>query len=87
MAMGKPIVATPVGGLLEVLDGNAILVDVLAPRATAEAIARLAADSELRERLGRRSRVLAEGWSMDAHVKRYEHVLEQAWQESKAVVR
>ncbi len=83
MAMGKAIVATPVGGLLEMLDGNAILVDLLAPRATSEAIARLAADTELREQLGRRSAALAQGWTIESHVERYESALEKVWQKSR----
>ncbi|HYI22224.1 MAG TPA: glycosyltransferase family 4 protein [Candidatus Limnocylindrales bacterium] len=84
MAMGLPIVATPVGALLEMLDGNALIVDVMAPRETALAIAQLAADARLRGRLGARSLALSKGWSMEAHVARYEQVLESAYAEAAA---
>jgi glycosyltransferase involved in cell wall biosynthesis len=85
MAMARPIVATPVGGVLEMVDGNAILVDVISPRQTAVAIVELARDAALRRHLGTRSRELATGWSIEATVSRYEQVLEEAWQEASAV--
>ncbi len=78
MAMALPIVATPVGAVLEMLDENAVVVDVMAPHETALAIAGLALDDELRARLGARSRQLSRRWSMDRHVARYEAVLEEA---------
>ncbi len=87
MAMGLPIVATPVGALLEMLDGNALIVDVMAPRETALAIVQLAADSRLRRRLGARSLALSKRWSMDAHVARYEEVLASAYAEATSASR
>lgn len=58
MAMGKPIVASEVGQLKEILEHekNAILVPPDDPEKLATAIVRLASDSELREVLGRKAR-------------------------------
>jgi glycosyltransferase involved in cell wall biosynthesis len=58
MAMGKPIVASKVGQLQEILkDGeNAILVPPDNTEKLANAILRLASDSDLRETLGRKAR-------------------------------
>lgn len=51
MAAGRAIVATAVGGLPELLDGTGVLVEPNA-RAVADAVLRLAADPDERERLG-----------------------------------
>jgi glycosyltransferase involved in cell wall biosynthesis len=58
MAAGKPIVATRVGGLAEVVQHgvNGLLVDERSPRAIADAIAMLLADPELRASYGARAR-------------------------------
>ena len=85
MAMGLPIIATPVGAVPEMLDGNALLVNVLSHEETTSAMTELARDPRLRRRMGARSRVLAEGWSMATHVERYEDVLEAAWAEATGV--
>ena len=87
MAMGLPIVATPVGALLEMLDGNVLIVDVMAPRETALAIVELGTDTQLRKRLGARSLALSKRWSMDAHVARYEEVLADAHAEAASLGR
>lgn len=84
MAMGLPIIATPVGAVPEMLDGNAILVNVLAHAETSSAMRELARDGRLRRRMGARSRVLAKRWSMSSHVERYENVLASAWAEATA---
>lgn len=58
MAAGIPIVATRVGGIPEVItDGmNGLLVESGSPEALAKAIARVAADPDLRKTLGRQGR-------------------------------
>ena len=56
MAFGLPVVATPVGGIPDVVDGNSgLLVEPGDPRALADAIARLA-DGELRMQIGSTAR-------------------------------
>jgi glycosyltransferase involved in cell wall biosynthesis len=56
MAMGKPIVATAVSDLPEILDGCGLVVDPESPRRLREAIVRLLDDPTLRDSLGRRAR-------------------------------
>ena len=83
MAMALPIVTTPVGAILEVLDGNAIVVDVMAPRETTEALLALFHDPALRLRLRARSRQLARRYGIDRQVAHYERVLEEAVAETR----
>ncbi|MFO1541485.1 MAG: glycosyltransferase [Chloroflexota bacterium] len=78
MAMGLPIVATPVGALPELLDDNAIVVDPLAPLATMRALQLLHGDPGLRSAMGDRSRELARHSSLRRMVAGYERVLEAA---------
>lgn len=61
-AAGLPIVATDAGGTAEVLDGGrtGILVPIGDEAAMAEAILRLAADSDLRQRLGADARAFVQ---------------------------
>jgi glycosyltransferase involved in cell wall biosynthesis len=58
-SVGLPIVATAVGGVPQVLtDGkSALVVPPNQPVALADAMARVASDAALRERLGREARV------------------------------
>lgn len=58
MALGLPVVVTAVGGLLEVVqaDETAIVVPTRDPGALADAMARLANDPTLRQRLGEAAR-------------------------------
>jgi glycosyltransferase involved in cell wall biosynthesis len=60
MALGKPVVATAIPGVREVLEGGqaGLLVPNEDPIALAQALDRLVADSELRARLGERARQL-----------------------------
>jgi len=59
MAAGRPVIATRVGGNVEaVVDGDTgILVPARAPEAIADALATLAADPGLRERMGGAARI------------------------------
>jgi glycosyltransferase involved in cell wall biosynthesis len=61
MAAGRPVVATPVGGVIDaVTDGvNGMLVPLEDPRPLGEALGRLESDRALRERLGEAARETA----------------------------
>ena len=80
MACGKPVVATAVGGIPEVVqDGiTGLLVPPRSPRQLADAVERLLADEPLRRRFGENGgRRAAEFFSIDAHVARILNVYEQ----------
>jgi glycosyltransferase involved in cell wall biosynthesis len=77
MARVKPVVASAVGGVPEVLtDGvDGLLVPPESPSALADAIVRLAADPDLRERIGEAGwETVRHRFSIDAQVKRIEAV-------------
>lgn len=81
MAAAAPLVVTRVGGLPQVVtDGeNGLLVDERDPPALARAIARLAADRDLRRRMGERGRALVSGpLSWEAAAERFEAVYARA---------
>jgi len=78
MAMGLPIVASQVGSIPEIIDGNGYLVCVLQPAETRDALSELIEDPALRQRLGRRSRQLASIYSIEAMVRGYEGALLEA---------
>jgi glycosyltransferase involved in cell wall biosynthesis len=84
MAMARPVIATPVGAVLELIDGTALFVDVMAPGATAAAIVDLFHDSALRRRLGTRGREIARHHGVAAQVRHYGRVLEDAFREGAA---
>ncbi len=71
MAMGKPIVASDIGGIKDlVLHGeNGLLVPVGDVAAWAEAIARLCRDPEERRRMGEAGRMIAPRYSSDEMIK------------------
>jgi glycosyltransferase involved in cell wall biosynthesis len=74
MAAGRPLVATDVGGLPELVRPgvNGVLVPEKDPRALADAILELARDSELRDRLGAEGRrEIREERSWEAAGRRY----------------
>ena len=80
MAAAKPLIATRVGGLPQVVrDGeNGLLVEERDPAALARAIETLAADGELRRRMGERGRELVAGpLSWDATADRFDAVYGQ----------
>ncbi|MDZ7752500.1 MAG: TIGR03088 family PEP-CTERM/XrtA system glycosyltransferase [Gammaproteobacteria bacterium] len=77
MATGLPIVATRVGGNPELVEeeGNALLVERGNPDALAQAIARYAANEDMRKAHGHASRERAEHlFSLDGMVSRYGEV-------------
>jgi glycosyltransferase involved in cell wall biosynthesis len=81
LASGRPLIATDVGGIPEVVrDGeNGLLVPEKDPAALAAAIERLRADSELRERLSRNAREFAvERLSWEATLDGLERTFERA---------
>jgi len=76
LSLGVPVVATRVGGLSEVLrDGHsALLVPPESPAALGEALTRVLGDPELRERLARGGRRVADEHSWSAIAARTEGV-------------
>lgn len=79
MACGLPIVATRCGGPQEIVrDGdNGVLVDVRSPAQLAAAIARLAADVELRTRLSRNALAAAARFSEARMIAAYEELYDE----------
>ncbi len=75
MAMGLPIVASQVGSIPEIIDGNGYLVCVLQPEETFYAIRDLIQDAKLRARMGQRSRELSRRYDLKAMVRGYEAAL------------
>jgi len=77
MAAGKPVVATRVGGIPEIVeDGSTgILVDPGAPERLAEAIVRLLKDKERAEEMGRLGRErVARNFTIEKMVRTYEEL-------------
>jgi glycosyltransferase involved in cell wall biosynthesis len=83
LTSGTPVVALAVGGLPElVTDGaNGILVDAGTPSALGEALARMASDPNLLEKLRGSARRDASRWSLERCVDRLEDVFLRALQE------
>jgi glycosyltransferase involved in cell wall biosynthesis len=80
MARRIPVVASAVGGIPEVVaDGaSGLLVPPADPPALAAAIARLATSPALRARMGEAGyRIVAERFSMEAHVRRIEAIYDE----------
>lgn len=76
--MGLPIIASQVGSIPEVIDGNGYLVCVLQPEETSSALEDLSASPCLRARMGQRSRELALRYDVDDMVRGYESALMDA---------
>ena len=91
MAAGKPVVASGVGGIPEILvDGETgFLVPPGDPEAIARAIAGLARDAALRRQMGLAAQQRARGFTWDIAVRKiesvYEHVLRQKSKDAKYV--
>lgn len=90
MALGKPVIATNYGGSVElVLDANTgYLIDAFSDQQLAERIDGLLSDQELRERMGKNSRVRIEStFSIDrmvtAFYQEYEWILHNRTQTNK----
>ena len=86
MAMGLPIVATQVGAIPEIIDGNGFLVSVLHPEDAANAFYQLHSNLPLRRELAARSRELALRYDVNRMVREYEAVLHSALGENPADV-
>lgn len=81
MAMGRPVIATSVGGTPELLDGRGILVPAADPAALAHAITRLIEDPELAAFLGDEARTWARknlclDVMVDDHIQLYHRLVE-----------
>jgi glycosyltransferase involved in cell wall biosynthesis len=79
MAVGKPVVASNIGGLRElVADGHTgFLVPHDNPPALAEALDRLAGDPELRARLGAAGRAKAQHFTVQQNALEYERLFQE----------
>lgn len=80
MARRRPVVASAVGGIPEVITSgvDGLLVPPEDPAALADAVGRLLADASLRERIGEEGyRTVAERYSIDAQVHRIEAVYDE----------
>jgi glycosyltransferase involved in cell wall biosynthesis len=78
MAMGLPVVATPVGSVPEIIDGNGYLVSLLDPLDATSALIDLWEHPQLKIRYGNRSRRLAQKHDLNRTIRRYEDVLRAA---------
>ena len=87
MACGLPVVATEVGGTRELVsqDVNGYLVPPWEPRALADALARLAADSTLRRNMGERNaQMIQQSYTLQTMTAQYLNVYHQAIEKRKA---
>jgi len=88
MARRKPVVATEVGGIPEVVaDGvSGILVPPASPSALAWAVIHLARSSSRRSRMGKAGyKIVAERFSMEAHVRQVEALYDEELQRAGAL--
>jgi glycosyltransferase involved in cell wall biosynthesis len=79
MALGKPVVATEVGGIPEiVIDGETgLLVPSRSPNALADAVVQLAADPDLRRRMGVSGRSRARHFDVENVITQTEEIYSQ----------
>ena len=88
MAMAKPVIATRVGGVPELVrhDETGLLVPPRDVRSLAQAIFDLLKDQARRERLARAGqRLIFEEFSADRMAQAYQEVYEEAWAKSRSV--
>ena len=74
LALGTPVAAMETGGTREILGGTEAGLLVTDPPALADAVARIAGDGALRDRLREAARARAEAFSPGALIPRYEAV-------------
>lgn len=84
MMLGKPVVASRVGGILDLVrdNDNGLLVSPSDPQSLAAGISALANDPEKRRRLGERGRETAASFTSEAMVRKIEDLYEH-WIRSK----
>lgn len=74
MAAGLPVIVTNVGGMQDIVDGNGIKVSADDYFSMADAMEKLALDSELRKQYGKRSLELVKKYEMNTVVEKYKKV-------------
>lgn len=76
LALGKPVIATAVGGIPEIVkdDVNGILIPPRSPEPIAKALDRLLSNSGLRRKLGRAAAESVKDYAWDKTVEKYEGV-------------
>lgn len=79
MAAGLPVVATRVGGIIDIVDGNGFLVSPDDCREMSERLVELAENKELREKLGRKSVEIAKEYSLEKVVNMYLKLFEREY--------
>jgi glycosyltransferase involved in cell wall biosynthesis len=87
MAMGKPIIASSIGGIPDIVRSgeNGILVPASDAAAWAEAIARLCRDPEERSRMGDAGMQMAPRYSSEEMIKRIDQLYRKLLNENKSV--
>jgi glycosyltransferase involved in cell wall biosynthesis len=88
MAAARAIVATRVGGVADMIENEAsgLIVPPEAPEALAAAMARLAADRQLRQRLGARARERTDHFSIEQFVRGSLTTYREVWTGKQPVV-
>jgi glycosyltransferase involved in cell wall biosynthesis len=82
MALGAPLLTTPVGGISEMVDrDSALLVPAADPASLADAIVRVVADEELRVRMAQVARARVGEFTADAVVPRIERIYDEVFSE------
>ncbi len=76
MASEKPVVATRVGGMKEVVKDNetGILVEPQSPKALADGIVRILSDSKLAKQMGKRAKNESKAYHVDQIVRAHENI-------------